>query len=141
MRSRASATSLCGSVSLYSSSQAARSALLLLFMLFSKSSVAIAGFGVAAAVFFVGGLLLLCLGVLGEYLGRVYDEVRSRPAFDHQRLRTFRPGRSHTTILRRRPATGNSVLDRSSFLVVIPCLDHYEGKQDRLQGNSCATDS
>jgi dolichol-phosphate mannosyltransferase len=24
-------------------------------------------------------MLLLCLGVLGEYIGRVYDEVRSRP--------------------------------------------------------------
>ncbi len=48
-------------------------------MLLSKSSVGAAGFGVAATVFFVGGLLLLCLGVLGEYLGRVYDEVRSRP--------------------------------------------------------------
>ena len=33
----------------------------------------------AAAVLFVGGMLLLCLGVLGEYLGRVYDEVRNRP--------------------------------------------------------------
>jgi len=52
---------------------------LALFMLLSKSSVATAGFGVAASVFFVGGLLLLCMGVLGEYLGRVYDEVRSRP--------------------------------------------------------------
>src|SRR6202034_1364322 len=50
-----------------------------LSMLLSKSVVESAGFGVAAAVFFVGGLLLLCLGVLGEYLGRVYDEVRSRP--------------------------------------------------------------
>jgi dolichol-phosphate mannosyltransferase len=48
-------------------------------MLLSKSSVDTAGFAVAASVFFVGGLLLLCLGVLGEYLGRVYDEVRSRP--------------------------------------------------------------
>jgi polyisoprenyl-phosphate glycosyltransferase len=37
------------------------------------------GYGVAAAVFFVGSLLLLCLGILGEYLGRVYDEVRGRP--------------------------------------------------------------
>ena len=27
----------------------------------------------------MGGLLLLCVGMLGEYLGRVYDEVRSRP--------------------------------------------------------------
>jgi polyisoprenyl-phosphate glycosyltransferase len=54
-------------------------ALLVLLMFFSKSPVAIAGFGVGAAVFFVGGLLLLCLGVLGEYIGRMYDEVRSRP--------------------------------------------------------------
>lgn len=37
------------------------------------------GLGVAASVFVVGALLLLGLGVLGEYLGRVYDEVRSRP--------------------------------------------------------------
>jgi dolichol-phosphate mannosyltransferase len=55
------------------------SALLAFFMLFSRSTMATMGLGVAASVFFVGGLLLLCLGVLGEYLGRVYDEVRSRP--------------------------------------------------------------
>jgi len=55
------------------------SAILMLSMLLSSSSVVTVGFGVAAAVFFVGGLLLLCMGVLGEYLGRVYDEVRSRP--------------------------------------------------------------
>ncbi len=47
--------------------------------LFSRNVAATAAFGVGAAVFFVGGLLLLCLGVLGEYLGRVYDEVRNRP--------------------------------------------------------------
>jgi dolichol-phosphate mannosyltransferase len=52
---------------------------LALFMLFSKTAVLTAGFGVGASVFFVGGLLLLCMGVLGEYMGRVYDEVRSRP--------------------------------------------------------------
>lgn len=54
-------------------------AVLLLGMLISRSIVVSAGLGVAATVFFVGGLLLLCLGVLGEYLGRVYDEVRGRP--------------------------------------------------------------
>jgi dolichol-phosphate mannosyltransferase len=54
-------------------------AILALSMLLSKSTVESAAFGVAASVFLVGGLLLLCLGVLGEYLGRVYDEVRSRP--------------------------------------------------------------
>jgi dolichol-phosphate mannosyltransferase len=55
------------------------SALLAFSMFFARSAVETAGFGVGAAVFFVGGLLLLCMGVLGEYLGRVYDEVRSRP--------------------------------------------------------------
>ena len=48
-------------------------------MVLSKSPIQSAGFGIASSVFFVGGLLLLCLGVLGEYLGRVYDEVRCRP--------------------------------------------------------------
>ena len=54
-------------------------AVLLLGMIIAPSVIESAGFGVAASVFFVGGLLLLCLGVLGEYLGRVYDEVRGRP--------------------------------------------------------------
>ena len=45
----------------------------------SRHSANASGFAVAATVFFVGGLLLFCLGVLGEYVGRVYDEVRSRP--------------------------------------------------------------
>lgn len=43
------------------------------------SGLALAGLGVAAAIFFVGALILLGMGVLGEYLGRVYDEVRGRP--------------------------------------------------------------
>ena len=47
--------------------------------IFAKSSIDSVGLGIAAAVFLVGGMMLLCLGVLGEYLGRVYDEVRNRP--------------------------------------------------------------
>ena len=37
------------------------------------------GYGVAAAVFLMGGLMLFCIGVVGEYIGRVFDEVRGRP--------------------------------------------------------------
>ena len=48
-------------------------------MFLSRSTIETAALGVSAAVFFVGGLMLLSLGVLGEYVGRIYDEVRSRP--------------------------------------------------------------
>jgi len=65
------------------------STILGLGMLIPKSPVVIVGLGIASTVFFVGGLLLLSLGVLGEYVGRVYDEVRSRPLSLISRVHRF----------------------------------------------------
>jgi len=81
-------------------------AILAFCMLLSKSPVATAGLGVAASVFLVGGLLLACLGVLGEYLGRVYDEVRNRPLSIISNVHRF-PA-ANTTHLGIIPAQANS---------------------------------
>ena len=47
--------------------------------LLSHSLINPIGYGIAASVFLVGGLLMFCGGILGEYIGRIYDEVRGRP--------------------------------------------------------------
>lgn len=39
------------------------------------------GNGTTISVFFMGGILLIFLGIIGEYLGRIYDEVKGRPLY------------------------------------------------------------
>ena len=33
------------------------------------------------SIWFVGGLLLLMMGVLGLYIGKIFDQVKGRPLF------------------------------------------------------------
>ncbi len=44
---------------------------------------------ILACVLFLNGIMLIILGVLGEYVGRIYDEVKGRPLYLIQEKRNF----------------------------------------------------
>ncbi len=56
----------------------------MLYVIYAKLFTDKATPGWASPVFsilFMGGLILLTLGIIGEYLGRIYDEVKRRPLY------------------------------------------------------------
>lgn len=57
-------------------------ALLILYWRIFVPNSPLTGFTmILVAVFFLGAVQLVCIGILGEYIGRIYEEVKGRPLY------------------------------------------------------------
>ncbi|WP_404785861.1 glycosyltransferase family 2 protein [Altericista sp. CCNU0014] len=58
----------------------------------SPNSHRLEGFAlITMGVFFLGAVQLICIGILGEYIGRIYEEVKGRPLFTIKELGGLKP--------------------------------------------------
>jgi polyisoprenyl-phosphate glycosyltransferase len=67
---------------LFSAVMAVLMAVLVLYWRLSDIRSPITGFAtIAIAIFFLGAVQLVSIGILGEYIGRIYEEVKGRPLY------------------------------------------------------------
>ncbi|KAF3891190.1 MULTISPECIES: glycosyltransferase family 2 protein [Nostocales] len=55
--------------------------LVLYWRLFDRATPLMGFTLITIALFFIGSVQLFCIGILGEYIGRIYEEVKGRPIY------------------------------------------------------------
>jgi glycosyltransferase involved in cell wall biosynthesis len=55
--------------------------LIIYWRLIDKQSPLIGFTLITLAMFFLGSVQLICIGILGEYIGRIYEEIKGRPIY------------------------------------------------------------
>jgi dolichol-phosphate mannosyltransferase len=55
--------------------------LVLYWRLFAPNSPLTGFAAITVVIFFLGAVQLICIGILGEYIGRIYEEVKGRPLY------------------------------------------------------------
>lgn len=83
-------------------------AILVLYWRFFPSKSPLTGFAaITVVVFFLGAVQLISIGILGEYIGRIYEEIKGRPLYTLAEVGGFQDNwesgraiaaRSHSTL-------------------------------------------
>ena len=63
----------------------------ILLAFFYKADIGRGFFTLMICILFLGGVQLICLGILGEYIGRIYEEIKQRPLYVVQEKIGFDP--------------------------------------------------
>jgi polyisoprenyl-phosphate glycosyltransferase len=67
-------------------------AILVLYWRFFAPNSPLTGYAtIVIAIFFLGAVQLISIGILGEYIGRIYEEVKGRPLYTLSEVQGFTP--------------------------------------------------
>jgi len=64
---------------------------------------------VVVPTYLLGGIQIFCLGMLGEYVGKLYSEVKSRPRYFIEKVVSFNTTRSSTVNYSRKDASARDI--------------------------------
>jgi polyisoprenyl-phosphate glycosyltransferase len=69
-------------VGLFSAGLSLIMVILVVYWRFFEPGSRLTGYGlIAGAIFFLGAIQLICIGILGEYIGQIFEEVKGRPLY------------------------------------------------------------